>query len=204
MKIVRITVIILICIPSLSTAQISSFLGGSLSSGPGVVKANESDYALGYSGGISYVLWENPAWFFRSGIVYAKRTSFVNEFPIAFPNPGYEKLDMKYSQYDLQMPLQAFFPVIHNKPNALLLMGGLELNYTTRAKYENDMLGSALVAGSDLNRQISTAVSIGAGYLRRLDQDFYLNIYPSFNRDLRADKTFNYFKITLEIMYGLF
>lgn len=208
MKINRTILIVLLLTGSMvSSAQIESFIGGSITPGISKVRSSNSTFSASYGGGFSYVFWDNPAWYVKSGLEYYKRTSGIREIPKHFTVPPAElfvPVEMVFEQSDLVIPIQAFFPFRDRKGNALLLAGGLEVMYTIQQKYQHDVYGDAVFSGADINTKVNTGIMFGAGYQREISDDLYFNVFPSFNFDIRSDKVFSGFELTLEILYGVY
>ena len=88
--------------------------------------------------------------------------------------------------------------------NALLIIGTLEPMFTFHEKAYNEEYGELVITGSDIESRLRTNIGIGVGWQRQLARYTYLNLYPSFSFDLRADRPFNSITLTAEILFGVY
>ena len=88
--------------------------------------------------------------------------------------------------------------------NAMLIIGTLEPMFTVHQKAYNEEYGELVFTGSDIASRLRTNIGIGVGWQRQLARYTYLNLYPSFNFDLRADRPFNSITLTAEILFGVY
>jgi hypothetical protein len=58
--------------------------------------------------------------------------------------------------------------------------------------------------GTEVKSRTRTNLGVGVGYQRQLDKHTYLNIYPSFNIDVRAQRPFNTINLTAEFLFGVY
>jgi hypothetical protein len=189
------------------SAQISSFIGISLTPGFSSTRSVNASYAASYSGGVDYILWENPGWYLKTGLEFQSRNSGVREIPKYFevdPEDIFTPVDMKYGELNVLIPLQGFFPLLKKKDNAMLLAAGMEIMITLEERFVHDVYGKASVNGEDINKAFKTGIMLGAGYQRELSDILFLNIYPSVNLDIKADRPFTSFELTIELLYGVY
>jgi len=102
------------------------------------------------------------------------------------------------------IPLSIYFRPYEWGSNTLLITGTLKTMFALYMKENSDAYGELVLKGGDLKTVTKTNVGIGVGYQRQLDQHLYLNIIPSFNVDIRADRAFNSITLTAELIYGIY
>lgn len=188
-------------------AQITSFAGVTINGSLSSTRAATASYLPGYSGGIDYILWEYPEWYLKTGLHISFRNSAILEIPKYFDVSTEELFtptDIQYSERNLLIPIQGFFPLLNRKENTLLIGAGLEMMYTIREKYIHDNFGEVSFQGEDIDKPFKTGVMLGAGYQRELSDIMFLSVYPSVNLDVKADRPFTSFELTLELFYGVY
>ncbi len=189
------------------TSQITSFIGARAYPTIGKTRASNSSMSVGYGAGITYIFWEYEDWFIKTGADYLSRSSQVNELPRYFQVPfGQElqKIDMRYTQNDINIPIAVYYLPYREKGNAVIVMGGMDVMYSMETKYEHEVYGSALFSGEDIDQHIKIGFSFGAGYQREFSDVLFLNVLPTMNLDIRSDKPFISFGLTLEMIYGFY
>lgn len=188
-------------------AQINTFVGGNLQGSYSVVRENDASYKPGFGGGLNFYYWEYTYWFIKAGIDYSYKTSSYHDYPDVFgdtyldyPDP----VDINYIQHDISIPLSAYFPLLERQGNYFILVGTLEMAYAITGKLSNPEIGTLQLKGDDIKNRLRTAIGIGAGYQVQLDKNIYLNAFPSYNIDMRADRPFNSIRLTVEVMFGIY
>ncbi len=76
--------------------------------------------------------------------------------------------------------------------------------YTLQVEYQHDIYGSHIISGKDTDQQIKMGFTIGAGYQRKFSDILFLNITPTLSLDIRSDKPFTAFGLSLEMIYGVY
>ena len=188
-------------------AQINSYVGGNLQGLIGSVRSDSSTFKPGFGAGASFYYWEYDFWFFKAGIDYAYKSSSFSDYPFEFGDEYVDypdRVSIEYFQHDISIPLMIYFSLFEQRGNALLLNGSLEMAFTIASKMTSPDIGEVKLSGSDIKNRLRTSVGLGVGYQRQLDRDLYINIYPSYNIDLRAHRPFRLIKLTAEIMFGVY
>jgi hypothetical protein len=188
-------------------AQINIYLGGNLQGNLSWIRGDEHTFKPGLGGGFSFVYWEYEYWFFKAGIDYHYKHSSSLEYPdlydVEITNPD-DRVNFERLEHDLVVPLTIYFRPWESGENAILAIGSLETMYTLAVKEKSEEFGTVSLDGSQIHSRVKTGLGIGVGYQRQLDKNTYLNIYPSFNFDLRADRAFNSITLTAEILFGVY
>jgi len=204
----RIFLIVTLLYLSLSGfSQITSFVGGSVFPSISKTRNDNTSFSPGLGGGITYVFWEYPNWFIRTGMEYVSRSSGVYEIPRYFDltegNP-LEKTDMVFTQQNIVVPISLYYIPFRKKGNAMLVLGGMDIFYVSRMKFKHDDYGLATLSGTDIDQQIIAGLTLGAGYQRELSDILFINIYADMDMDIRADRPFQSFELKIELIYGIY
>ena len=192
---------------STAGAQINIYLGGNLQANYSWIRSEQTSYKPGFGAGFSFVYWEYEYWFFKAGIDYHYKSSSSYEYPDIYGDEDYgpnDKINIDFTEQSIGIPLAIYFRPYESGDNALLLIGSLETMFTVHQKAYNEEYGELVFTGSDIESRLRTNVGIGVGWQRQLDRYTYLNLYPSFNFDIRADRPFNSITLTAEILFGVY
>ena len=187
-------------------AQHIHYLSGTLNTGISKVREPDSRFNLTYGGQFSYVFWENPGWYLKYGLGFSSQASGIFEYPLLFDVSQEElnkKTDMSYNRMDFYIPLQGFFTFYRYRRESFFALAGLELNYSFREIYTHDEYGKVKVPFDDIDKRIKSAAMIGIGYQKEFSRLQYLNLYPSFSMELRAERPFYAIKLNAEFIYAL-
>jgi hypothetical protein len=203
------TIFLLLLIPLSFNAfsQINIFLGGNLQGNYSWVRGDEHTYHPGFGGGFSFVYWEYEYWFLKAGIDYSyKKSSSLQlpenyEVPITGPE---DKVQITFTEQSIGIPLTVYFRPYEWGDNSLLVTGSLEMMFVAHLKEDTREYGELVLSGNQVSTRTKTNVGVGAGYQRQLDQHIFLNIYPSFKMDIRADRAFNTINLTAELIFGIY
>lgn len=197
----------LLLVGSTAEAQINIYLGGNLQANYSWIRSEQTTYKPGFGGGFSFVYWEYEYWFFKAGIDYHYKSSSSYEYPDIYGDEDYgpnDKINIDFTEQNIGIPLTIYFRPYESGENALLITGSLETMFTVNQKANNEEYGELVLTGSDIESRIRTNIGIGVGWQRQLDRYTYLNLYPSFNFDLRADRPFSSITLTVEILFGVY
>jgi len=192
---------------STAGAQINIYLGGNLQANYSWIRSEQTSYKPGFGAGFSFVYWEYEYWFFKAGIDYHYKSSSSYEYPDIYGDEDYgpnDKINIDFTEQSIGIPLAIYFRPYESGDNALLLIGSLETMFTVHQKAYNEEYGELVFTGSDIESRLRTNIGIGVGWQRQLDRYTYLNLYPSFNFDIRADRPFNSITLTAEILFGVY
>lgn len=192
---------------STAGAQINIFLGGTLQGNYSWIRSEEKSYKSGFGGGFSLVYWEYEYWFLKSGINYTHKSSSSYEYPDIYGDTDYgpnDKINIDFTEQCLGLPLAIFFRPWESGDNAMLVTGSLELLFSLHQTASNQEYGDLVFTGSDIDSRMKTNLGIGVGWQRQLDRNTYLNLYPSYNMDIRANRPFNSITLTAEILFGVY
>ena len=151
--------------------------------------------------------WEDEYWFLKTGLGYNFRTSSILEFADVFgvaPVGPDDKIRITYEEHVLGVPIAFYFRPLESGGNTLLLTASLNSMIVTGLKASSEEYGEVALKGTDVKYRVKANLGLGVGYQRQLDEHMFLNIVPSFNIDLRGDKTFNSFTITAELIFGVY
>lgn len=188
-------------------SQINIYLGGNLQGNYSWVRGDEHTFRPGFGGGFSFVYWEYEYWFLKAGIDYSfKKSSSLRlpenyEVPITGPE---DKVQITFTEQSIGIPLTAYFRPYESGENSLLILGTLEMMFVAHLKEDTEEYGELVLSGNEISTRTKTNVGIGVGYQRQLDQHRYLNIYPSYKMDIRADRAFNSINLTAELIFGVY
>lgn len=194
-------------ITSTAGAQINIFLGGNLQGNYSWIRSEQKSYNPGGGAGFSLVYWEYEYWFIKSGINYTYKSSSSYEYPEIYGDTDYgpdDKINIDFSEQSIGIPLALYFRPYESGDNAMLITGSLELLFVLHQKASNEEYGELTFTGSDIYSRMRTNLGLGVGWQRQLDRNTYLNIYPSFTIDIRADRPFNSINLTAEILFGVY
>ena len=189
------------------TSQITSFLGVHGYPTLGKTRASNTALSVGYGAGLTFVFWEHEDWFIKSGADYLSRSSKVFELPRYFEVPAgqeLQRIDMRYTQNDINIPFAVYYLPYRKKGNAIIVMGGMDVMYTMQSKYDHEEYGSVVFAAEEIDQNVKIGFSLGAGYQREFSDVLFLNILPTLNLDVKSDKPFTSFGLTLEMIYGIY
>ena len=197
----------ILLIGSTAGAQINIYLGGNLQGNYSWIRSEQTSYKPGFGGGFSFVYWEYEYWFIKAGIDYHHKASSSYEYPDIYGDEDYgpnDKINIDFTEQNIGIPLTIYFRPYESGENALLITGSLETMFTVHQKASNEEYGELVLSGSDIESRMRTNIGIGVGWQRQLDRYTYLNLYPSFNFDVRADRPFNSITLTAEILFGVY
>jgi len=191
----------------ISGAQINIFVGGNFQALYTGIRADESTYQPGFGAGFSFVYWEYEYWFLKAGLDYNSRSSeclhFPEDYGIPITDPD-DAVNITFYEQTIGLPLTIYFRPIEKGANSLLLTGTLEMQFIARLKENSVEYGEILLTGTQIKNRTKTNVGFGVGYQRLFDKHIYLNIVPSFNVDIRAERPFNTIKLTAELIFGVY
>jgi len=188
-------------------AQINIYMGGNLQGNYSWIRGDEHTFKPGLGGGFSFVYWEYEYWFFKAGIDYHYKHSSSLEYPdlygVEITSPD-DRVNFERLEHTLGVPLTIYFRPFESGENTFLIIGSLETMYTLAIKEKSEEFGELSLDGSQINSRIKTGLGLGVGYQRQLDKHTYLNIYPSFNFDIRAERAFTSITLTAEVLFGIY
>jgi hypothetical protein len=197
----------LLLITTAAGAQINVYIGGNLQGNYSWIRGDEHTFKPGFGGGLSFVYWEYEYWFLKAGVDYHYKNSSSLEYPYDYgadiTSPD-DRINIRRFEHTIAVPLTLYFVPWEKGENALLITGTLETAFLVHLKENSEEYGDRVWKGNDVKSRVRTNLGIGAGYQRQLDRHVYLNIYPSFNFDMRADRPFNSITLTAELLYGVY
>jgi len=188
-------------------AQINVYMGGNLQGNYSWIRGDEHTMKPGVGGGFSFVYWEYEYWFMKAGLDYYHKTSTILDYPDIFgiaPEGPDDKINITFTEQTVGIPLVVYFRPYEWGPNSLLITGSLTTMVVAHFKGSSEEYGETVLKGTDIKTRIKTNVGIGAGYQRQLDRYTFLNIYPSYNIDLRADQPYTSITLTAELVFGVY
>ncbi|MEN8156383.1 MAG: hypothetical protein ABFS10_05485 [Bacteroidota bacterium] len=192
---------------STAGAQINIYAGGNLQGNYSWLRADDHTFKPGFGGGISFVYWEYEYWFLKAGFEYSYKSSstlrYPDDYEVDIISPG-DKINIEYFEQTIGVPLTIYFRPFESGDNALLVTGTLEPMMVVHLKENSDEFGEVIRKGTDVKSRMKTNLGIGVGYQRQLDRYKYLNIYPSFNVDMRSHRPFNSVTLTAELLFGVY
>jgi len=197
----------LLLLPVVSRAQINVYIGGNLQGNYSWIRGDEPALAPGFGGGFSFIYWEYEYWFLKAGIDYNHTTSTVLDYPDLFgviPENPDEKINITFIEQTAGAPVTVYFRPFERGANTMLITGSLKPMIVAHLKARSEEYGDIVLKGGDIERRVKTNVGIGVGYQRQLEKHTYLNIFPSFNVDLRGDRAFNSITLTTELIFGVY
>jgi len=190
-----------------ASAQINLYVGGNLQGNYSWIRADEHTFKPGFGGGLSFVYWEYEYWFIKAGLDYHYTSSSCLHYPEAYGIPitsPDDKVIISYVEHVGGLPLTAYFRPFEWGENTLLITGTLEMMFIARLKMNSEEYGELILGSSEVRSWTKTNVGVGVGYQRQLDSHMYLNIVPSFNVDIRAERPFNTIRLTAELLFGVY
>ena len=188
-------------------AQINIYLGGNLQGNYSWLRGEEHTYHPGFGGGLSFVYWEYEYWFLKAGIDYGYMSSSYLNYPEDYGvpiNSPDDKIHITFTEHAVGIPLTIYFRPYESGPNTLLIAGTLKTIFVARLGENSEEYGELVLTGGEIKNRTKTNVGIGVGYQRQLDQHMFLNIVPTFNVDIRADRAFNSINLTAELIFGIY
>jgi hypothetical protein len=166
-----------------------------------------STFKPGFGGGISFAYWEYEYWFIKAGIDYHFMSSSARRFADNYdviPSDPEDKIDLDFTEQTVGIPLAAYFRPFESGENTMLVVAKMEAAFVVHLKESSEEFGEVVRKGSEIKTRMKTNVGLGVGYQRQLDRYMYLNVYPSFNLDVRGDQAFNSITLTVELLYGVY
>jgi len=199
--------VVFLILPLASRAQINIFLGGSLNGNYSWIRGDEYTYEPGYGGGLSLIYWEHEYWYLEAGLDYMRRSSAVLDYPDDYgivPEDENDKIHITYLEQNVGIPLTFCFRPIESRANTMLISASLNTLVVAGMKLDSEEYGEHVLKGTDIKTRLKSSVGIGIGYQRQLDKNLFLNIIPSYNVDLRGDKSFNSIILSAEVIFGIY
>ncbi len=199
--------LLFLLLASTAGAQINIYLGGNLQGNYSWIRSEQTSYKPGFGGGFSFVYWEYEYWFLKAGVDYHYKASSSYEYPDIYNVPDYgpnDKININFNEQSVGIPLAIYFRPYESGKNALLIIGLLEPQFTIHQKASNEEYGDLVFTGSEITSTARTNIGLGAGWQRQLDRHTYMNLYPSFNFDIRAQRPFNSITLTAEFLFGVY
>lgn len=192
---------------SSSVAQINIYLGGNLKGNYSWMRGDDHTFKPGFGGGFSFVYWEYEYWFIKAGLDYNYKSSSSLQYPDDYDTEitgPEDRINIEYFEQTIGVPLTVYFRPYESGDNAILIAGTLETTFVVHLKENSEEFGEVVRKGTEVEGRIKTGVGIGAGYQRQLDRQLFLNIYPSYNLDLRSPRAFNSITLTAELLFGVY
>jgi len=190
-----------------ASGQINIYLGGNLQGNYSWIRGDERTFQPGFGGGFSFVYWEYEYWFLKAGIDYSYKSSSALELPENFDVPitsPEDRVRITFTEQCIGVPLTVYFRPFESGDNTLLITGSFAMLYVANLKENTEEYGELVLSGNEITTRTKTNVGVGVGYQRQLDQHLFLNIYPSYNMDIRAERAFNTINITAELIFGVY
>jgi hypothetical protein len=188
-------------------AQINLFMGGNLQANYSSLSGDESAFKPGFGGGFSFVYWEHEYWFMKAGLDYMYRSSSVLDYPYDYgvdvTDPD-DKVHITFTEQTVGIPLIFYFRPFEKGADAMLVTGSMQVGIVTGLKENTEEFGELVLKGNQVKSRVKTNLGIGVGYQRQLDKNLFLNIFPSFNLDLRTVRAFHSVTLTAEIIFGVY
>lgn len=188
-------------------AQINIYLGGNLQGNYSWIRGDQHTFQPGFGGGFSFVYWEYEYWFLKAGIDYSYKSSSALELPenyeVPITGPG-DRVRITFTEQCVGVPLTFYFRPYESGDNTLLITGSFAMLFVAHIKENTEEYGELVLSGNQIGTRTKTNVGVGVGYQRQLDQHLYLNIYPSYNMDIRAERAFNTINLTAELIFGIY
>jgi hypothetical protein len=188
-------------------AQINLFMGGHLQANYSSLSGDESAFKPGFGGGFSFVYWEHEYWFMKAGLDYMYRSSSVLDYPYDYgvdvTDPD-DKVHITFTEQTVGIPLIFYFRPFEKGADAMLVTGSMQVGIVTGLKENTEEFGELVLKGNQVKSRVKTNLGIGVGYQRQLDKNLFLNIFPSFNLDLRTVRAFHSVTLTAEIIFGVY
>lgn len=196
-----------LCLSLSSQAQINVYMGGNLRGSVTNIRGDEATFNPGFGVGASFVYWEFEYWFLKTGLDYYYRTSSILDYPDVFgvdPVGPDDKIRITYVEHAAGVPISFYFRPLESGANTLLVTASLNTLIVAGLQASSEEYGEAALKGTDVKQRVKANLGLGVGYQRQLERHMFLNIVPSYNMDLRGDKTFNSFTITAEFIFGVY
>jgi hypothetical protein len=190
-----------------SQAQINMYLGGNLQGNYSWIRGDGATKEPGFGAGVSFIYWEYEYWFLKAGIEYNYLNSTILDYPDDYgiiPEDENDKINITYTEHGIGIPITIYFRPYEWGANTILITGSLKPIFVASQKANSEEYGEIVLKGTDLKTRIKTNVGIGVGYQLQLDKHMFLNIIPSYNIDLRGDKTFNSITLSAEFIFGIY
>ena len=190
-----------------SQAQINVYMGGNLQGNVSWIRGDEATIEPGFGLGASFVYWEFEYWFLKAGIDYTNRNSTILEYPDDYgitPEGPDDKIHISFTEQSVGIPLTFYFRPVESKGNTLLLTASLNTMVVAGLKENSEEYGEIALKGTDIKKRVKSNLGLGIGYQRQLDKHMFLNLVPSYNLDLRGDRTFNSVIFTAELLFGVY
>lgn len=188
-------------------SQVNIYLGGNLQGNLSWIRGDEPALKPGFGGGASIIYWEYEYWFLKAGINYSHKSSTILDYAYDYgitPEGPDDKINITYTEQAVGIPITIFFRPYEKGPNSMLLLGSLDVSFIAGLKERSEEYGDLVLKGEAIENRVKTSVGVGAGYQRQLDKHQFLNIYPSFNIDLRGDQAYNSLMLTAEFIFGIY
>ena len=191
-----------------ATAQINIYVGGNLQGNLSWIRGNDKAVMKpGLGGGFSFVYWEYEYWFIKAGLDYSYMASMSQEYPDDYGITDFgpdDLVDVDITEHAVGVPLVLYFRPYEKGANSMLITASLETKMITRVKGSNDDFGDIIYKWGDIRSRTKTNIGIGVGYQRQLDRHMFMNIYPSYNIDIRARRPFSSINLTAELIFGVY
>jgi hypothetical protein len=200
-------IVAFLLIAGAAQAQINIYLGGNLQGNYSWIRGDENTFKPGFGGGFSFAYWEYEYWFLKAGLDYVYKSSSSLEYPDFYTsdiNSAEDKVILERFEHRIAVPLAIYFRPIEEGENAMIVVGSLTTMFAMAIKESSEEFGEVSFKGNEIKSRMKTNIGLGVGYQRQLDRHTYLNIYPSFNMDLRADRSFNSINLTAELLFGVY
>lgn len=204
-KVVYIAAFLLLSITA--GAQINIYSGANLQGNYSWIRGDQNTFKPGFGLGYTFVYWEYEYWFVKFGVNYTFKQSSSLEYHDHYGTPSTgpdDKIILERKEHYLTIPMSIYFRPLEDGDNAMIIVGTLEPGFPIRVKEDSELYGPTIIERGTLSQTVKTTVGIGAGYQRQLNRHTFLNIFPSFNVDLRADRAFNSITLTAEIIFGVY
>lgn len=188
-------------------SQVNLYVGGNLQGNLSWIRGDEPALKPGFGGGASIIYWEYEYWFLKAGINYNHKSSTVLDYADDYgvtPEGPDDKIFITYTEQTVGIPITIFFRPLEKGSNSILLLGSLDVSLIPSIKESSEEYGDLVLKGKAIDNRVKTSVGIGAGYQRQLDKHQFLNIYPSFNIDMRGDQAYNSIILTAEFIFGIY
>lgn len=198
---------VFLIVPVASLAQINVYLGGNLQGNYSWIRGDEPNLKPGYGAGVSLVYWEHEYWFLKSGLDYSRRSSSILDYPDDYgiaPVDENDRIHITYTEQTFGIPLTLYLRPLERGTSTLLITGSLNTMVVAGMKLNSDEYGKYPLEGTEIKTRVKASLGIGAGYQYQLEKNIFLNIFPSFNIDLKGDKTYNSITLTTELIFGVY
>ncbi len=200
-------ILVLLFLAATAGAQINIYVGGNLQGNYSWLREDGHTFKPGFGGGFSFAYWEYEYWFIKAGLDYHYMASSGLRYPDEYdvePTNSEDKINIEFTEQTLGIPLALYFRPYESGENALLIVGKLETIFVIHLKESSEEFGDVVRKGTEVKSRMKTGLGLGVGYQRQLDRNMYLNVYPSFNLDIRGHRAFNSINLTAEILFGVY